>query len=148
MSSWLWSLKIFHTTKQINRFFFFFFSVGHIRGCNESSLVLSSVFNLSPCMLPIVLSVRGKSTHRKLTQVHLQYSFTVQSTIFLFQMKPQLPDCWFSSSSLLLSFFFLSLFFFFFSECCVTGLWFTHYQQCTGSVLWQNMSLSLFPRLT
>lgn len=53
-------------------------------------------------------------------------------------------------SSLLLSFFLLlALFFFvFFSERCVTGLWFTHYSQCTGSVLWQNRSLSLFPLLT
>lgn len=99
-----------------------------------SSLVFGVVLALS---LPILLSQRGKSAHRK--HVHLQYPLRVQSTIFLFQMKPQLPHCIFPAS--------LKLSFCFFSERGVTGLWFSHYTLCTGSVLWQNRSLSLFPLL-
>ena len=41
--------------------------------------------------------LRGESPRTGNFTVHLQYPFTVQSTFFLFLMKPQLPHCWFST---------------------------------------------------
>lgn len=100
----------------------------------SSSIVYTLLLTLSPCYL------KGESPHTGNFTVHLQYPLIVQSTIFPFQMKPQLPHCWFSTPPRSC----LSLF----SERCVTGLWFSHYSQRTGSVLWQNRSLSLFPLFT
>lgn len=87
--------------------------------------------------------LRGESPRTGNFAVHLQYPFTVQSTIFLFQMKPQLPHCWFSTP-LWCS---LSLFFFFPSVASLgCGFLTTHSAQeaCWG----KNRSLSLFPLLT
>lgn len=88
---------------------------------SSSSINRSSIFSLlftsyQPCQSCYLI---GESPHTGNFTVHLQYPLTVQSTIFLFQMKPQLPHCWFSTP-LCCS---LSLF----SERCVTGLWFSHY---------------------
>lgn len=84
--------------------------------------------------------LKGESPHIGNLTLHFHCPITVQSTFFLFQMKPQLPHLWFSTP--------LCCVFFFFSKCRVTGLWFSHNSQCTGSALWQNRSLSLFPLLT
>lgn len=89
------------------------------------------------CLSPYL---KGESPHTGKFTVHLQYPLTVQSPIFLFQMKPQLPHCWLSTP--------LCWSLFVFSDCGVTGLWFSHYSQHTGNVLWQNRSLSLFPLLS
>lgn len=72
--------------------------------------------------------LKGESPHTGKFTVHLQYPFTVQSTIFLFQMKPQLPHCWFSTP--------LCCFFLFFPNVASLGCGFltTHRAQevCCG----------------
>lgn len=86
--------------------------------------------------------LKGESPHTGNFTVHYKYPFTVHTTFFFpfFQVKPQ--------TSSLLTFYALSRSLSFFSERCVTILWFPYHSQCTGSVLSQNRSLSLFPLLS
>lgn len=91
-----------------------------------------------------IVILKGKVHTQETAQLTYSIHSQLSQQFSFFLAKPQLPHCWFSSPfSDALSFFFFS-----FSERCVTGLWFSHYTECTGSVLWQNRSLSLFPPFT
>lgn len=120
-------------------------SVTHISNSNNSSPILRSMLTLSLCYLKGESPHTGNS-HKFTYSIHLQFS--QQFSFFKWSHNFLITD--FPLFFVAFFFFFCSLCFFFcfFSERCVTGLWFTHYSQCTGSVLWQNRSLSLFPLLT
>lgn len=97
------------------------------------SLCCPSYQHCLPCYL------KGESPHTGNFTVH--YKYPVHATIFPF----------FSSAAtnfLIADFLRPLLLSFFFSERCVTILWFPYHSQCTGSVLSQNRSLSLFPLLS
>lgn len=57
-------------------------------------LMLGLLLSLSYCLY---CYRKGESPHTGNSAAQLQYPLTAQSTIFLFQTKPQLPHCWFSS---------------------------------------------------
>lgn len=60
-----------------------------------AAVIIAAVYSVccSPYHHRLSCYLKGESPHTGNFTVNLQYPFTVQSTIFLFQMKPQLPHC-------------------------------------------------------
>lgn len=58
-----------------------------------AGVIIAALNSVSPYHSCLSCYLKGESPHTGNFTVHLQYPLTVQSTIFLFQMKPQLPHC-------------------------------------------------------
>lgn len=104
--------------------------------CSEFSRSVAQFINTA-CR--VILKGKVRAAHRKL---YSSLTVSIYSSVNNFPFSNE------ATTSSLLIFHASLMRLSFFSERCVTGLWFSHYSQCTGSVLWQNRSLSLFPLLT
>lgn len=104
-----------------------------------AAAIIAAAFSLLLTLSPLRY-LKGESPRTGNFTVHLQYPITVQSTIFPFSNEATTSSLLVFHASLLLSFSFFRAW----------RHWVVvfHYSQCTGSVLWQNRSLSLFPLLT